>query len=76
MLIDRMVSLLDLLAGLLKFVPGRGDQLLPLPKWRKKAIRPSVLHFLTLLRKEINETSISDRLRRKIAQDSIPYAYT
>jgi len=42
----------------------------------KKAKRPSALDPITLLRKEINETSISDRLRRKTAQNSTSYAYT
>jgi len=65
-----------LLAGLLEFGPGRTDHFIPLPKWRKNAKRPSALDLITLLRKEINETSVSDRLRAKIAQNSISYAYT
>jgi hypothetical protein len=65
-----------LLAGLLEFGPGRSDRFVPLPKWRKKAKRPSALDLITLLRKEINETSVCDRLRRKISQNSISYAYT
>jgi hypothetical protein len=65
-----------LLAGLLEFGPGRTDHFLPLPKWRKYAKRPSALDFITLLRKEINETSISHHLRATIARNSISYAYT
>jgi hypothetical protein len=44
-----------LLAGLLLFGPGRSDEYLPLPKWRKKARRASCLDLLTLLRKDIVE---------------------
>lgn len=65
-----------LLAGLLEFGPGRTHHFVPLPKWRKNAKRASALDFVTLLRKEINETSVSHRLRRKIARNSISYAYT
>jgi len=65
-----------LLAGLLEFGPGRSNSFIPLPKWRKNAKRPSALDLITLLRKEINETSVSDCLRRKISQNSIRYAYT
>jgi hypothetical protein len=36
----------------------------------------SALDLITLLRKEINETSASDRLRAEIAQNSVSYAYT
>ena len=65
-----------LLAGLLEFGPGRSDRFIPFPKWRKNAKRPSALDLITLLRKEINETSASDRLRAEIAQNSVSYAYT
>jgi hypothetical protein len=65
-----------LLAGLLEFGPGRTHHFLPLPKWRKYAKRPSALDLITLLRKEINETSVSDHLRATIARHSISYAYT
>jgi len=65
-----------LLAGLLEFGPGRTRDFVALPKWRKNAKRPSALDLITLLRKEINETSVSDCLRRKISQNSISYAYT
>jgi len=45
------------LAGLLEYGPGRTDDYVPLPKWRRKARRPSLLDLLSLLRKEILETS-------------------
>ena len=41
-----------LLASLQAFGPGRGDAFAPLPKWRRKAARPSCLDLITLLRKE------------------------
>lgn len=44
-----------LLAGLLAFGPERGSAYLPLPKWRRNAIRPSCLDLITLLRKEMVE---------------------
>jgi hypothetical protein len=65
-----------LLAGLTQFGPGRTDEFVPLPKWRKKAKRPSALDLVTVLRKEINETPVSHRLKLKIAQNIVPYAYT
>ncbi len=44
-----------LLAGLLAFGPERGSAYLPLPKWRRNAVRPSCLDLITLLRKEMVE---------------------
>lgn len=44
-----------LLAGLLTFGPLRSAHYQPLPKWRRKAERPSCLDLITLLRKEITE---------------------
>lgn len=44
-----------LLAGLLAFGPGRTQDYLPVPKWRRNAKRPSCLDLVTLLRKEITE---------------------
>lgn len=43
-----------LLAGLIAFGPGRGDQYQALPKWRRNACRPSCLDLVTLLRREMN----------------------
>lgn len=65
-----------LLASLLEFGPTRTDHFVPLPKWRKNAKRPSALDLITLLRREINETSAFDRLRAKITRNSVSYAYT
>lgn len=65
-----------LLAALNQFGPGRTQEFVPLPKWRKKAKRPSALDLITLLRKEINETHGSHFLKLKIAQNIMPYAYT
>ena len=42
-----------LLAGLLTYGPDRGERYLPLPKWRRKASRPSCLDLVTQLRKEM-----------------------
>lgn len=44
-----------LLASLQAFGPTRGDAYAPLPKWRRKAHRPSCLDLVTLLRKEAVE---------------------
>ena len=65
-----------LLAGLKEFGPGRTHDFVPLPKWRKKANRPSALDLITLLRKEISEAPIADILKRNIAKNIMPYAYT
>lgn len=45
------------LAGLLEYGPGRTNDYVALPKWRRKARRPSLLDLLSLLRKELVETS-------------------
>lgn len=44
-----------LLASLLAYGPGRGAAYAPLPKWRKRAKRPSCLDLVALLRKEMVE---------------------
>jgi hypothetical protein len=44
-----------LLAALLTFGPLRDAHYQPLPKWRRKADRPSCLDLITLLRKEMAE---------------------
>lgn len=63
-----------LLAGLQSFGPGRPDNFMALPKWRKSARRASALDLITLLRVEINETRLLDEIRGKIAQNIVPYA--
>jgi hypothetical protein len=44
-----------LLAGILAFGPSRTEAYPALPKWRRKADRPSCLDLVTLLRKEMTE---------------------
>jgi hypothetical protein len=44
-----------LLASLLAFGPERGEAYAPLPRWRRKARRPSCLDLIALLRKEMTE---------------------
>jgi hypothetical protein len=44
-----------LLAALSCFGPHRGGSYLPLPKWRRKARRPSCQDMVNLLRKELTE---------------------
>jgi hypothetical protein len=65
-----------LLAGLKEFGPGRPHDFTPLPKWRRKAKRPSALDLITQLRKELNDAPITDMLKRKTAQNIVPYANT
>jgi hypothetical protein len=65
-----------LIAGLLEFGPGRTEDFIALPKWRKNARRPSALDLLSLLRTQINETSVCDVVHRKIAENTGAYAYT
>ena len=70
-----------MLAGLLEFGHERTNDYLPLPKWRKKNTkRASILDLLAVMRKEINETSVSDgeysRICKIIAKYSPLYAYT
>lgn len=44
-----------LLAALKAFGPQRNEAYAPLPRWRKKATRPSCLDLITLLRKEMDQ---------------------
>ena len=44
-----------ILSGLECYGPGRTNDYLPLPKWRKGARRPSCLDLVTLLRKQLAE---------------------
>ena len=52
-----MVALyaLLLLAALAEFGPGRTSDFAPLAKWRRAAMRPSLLDLLTLLRRELSD---------------------
>jgi hypothetical protein len=65
-----------LLASLQAFGPGRDSGYLPLPKWRKKAKRPSLLDILTLLRMEMNERPNSMPIADQIRENTVAYAYT
>lgn len=60
-LVVAIYSLL-LLSSILCFGPGRTNDFPPLPKWRKNASRPSLNDLMTLMRKDQDETSISDFL--------------
>ena len=65
-----------LLAALIQYGPGRSDDYMLHPKWRKKSKRPSFLDMVTLLRKECSETSVSDFLHHNFAQNLTRYADT
>jgi hypothetical protein len=65
-----------LLASIKAYGPGRTDDYIPLPKWRKNARRPSILDLITLVRKDINETQNSGYADRNIPQNTAMYAYT
>jgi hypothetical protein len=65
-----------LLAAIEQFGPTRTDQFIALPKWRKKAKRPSALDLITLLRKEINEMPTSQHLGANFSKNLAEYAYT
>lgn len=65
-----------LLAALLAFGPGRTNDYVELPKWRKHARRASIIDITTLLRKEINETRVSDLANNRLAKNLTNFAYT
>ncbi len=65
-----------LLAALREFGPGRTDNYVMHPVWRKESKRPSFLDIVTLLRKEYNETSVSQLLHGNFAQNLTLYADT
>jgi hypothetical protein len=67
---------LILLAGAKAFGPGRGEQFVALPLWRKRARRASALDLITLLRKELSETSVCDHIHPEITRNLVNYAYT
>lgn len=64
-----------LLAALQTFGPGRTSDYLALPRWRKNARRPSLLDLLTLIRKEINETSVPACLNHLLSKNLILHAH-
>lgn len=63
------------LAALQCFGPRRTEAYLALPKWRRPAKRPSLLDLIHLLRREINETSVSEYLHLKVAANTGTRAY-
>ena len=66
-----------LLAGILEFGPHRTDSFAPLPKWRRKATRPSLLDLLTLLRTELHNEAVDSNIDlRSIAANLPRAAYT
>ena len=65
------------LAALRCLGPGRGTAFIPLPKWRKKTSRYSLLDLLTLLRQEItDETRVSQWMKPQFAKNLVLYADT
>lgn len=58
-----------MLAGLHCFGPGRGFSHPALPKWRAHSSRASLLDLLTMLRREIIETSVNDPICAEIAKN-------
>lgn len=65
-----------LLAALRAFGPGRTENYILHPRWRKDSKRPSFLDIVTLLRSETNETSVSGLLPRNFAKNLALYADT
>jgi hypothetical protein len=65
------------LAALRCLGPGRGTAFIPLPKWRKKGSRYSLLDLLTLLRQEMtDETRVSNWRKPQFAKNLVLYADT
>jgi hypothetical protein len=65
------------LAALRCLGPGRGTVFMPLPKWRQKASRYSLLDLLTLLRQQMtNETRVSKWIKPQFAKNLLLYADT
>jgi len=66
-----------LLAALKSFGPGRSDDYLKQPKWRKKGSkRASFLDIVCKLRTEIDEASVSHLLPQNFAKNLVLYADT
>ncbi len=65
-----------LLAGLRCYGPGRSCALPLLPKWRTHSARASLLDLLTLLRKEIIETSVKHANYAEMAKNLVLCAKT
>ena len=65
-----------LLAGLRAYGPGRTNDYLPLPKWRRASKRPSLRDLQALLRKQISETCGSNGLPANFSKKLIRHAHT
>jgi len=65
-----------LLAALQSFGPGRTNDYMAHPKWRKDSKRPSFLDIVTRLRTDCNEASVSTFLHQNFAKNLIAYANT
>jgi len=65
-----------LVAALQLLGPGRGEEYLPLPKWRKKAKRASVLDMITLLRENFLAQPTRDALHINVSDNLLSHAYT
>lgn len=63
-----------MLAALKSFGPGRTQDYLAHPKWRKESKRASLLDMVTLLRRESNEASVSQFLNHDFAKNLTLYA--
>lgn len=64
-----------LLAALQAFGPQRGPMYAELPKWRRKARRPSCLDLITLLRKEMDQQpKLLAPLKFKVTDQSLLHA--
>lgn len=64
-----------LLAALKSFGPGRTQDYLPYPKWRKNVSkRASLLDIVSKLRSETSETSVSRWLHQNFSENLILYA--
>jgi hypothetical protein len=65
-----------LLSAIEEFGPGRTDDFIDLPKWRRNAKRPSALDMISLIRKEIGEAHFSRPLNKNLVENLSKYAYT
>jgi hypothetical protein len=65
-----------LLAGLQTLGPGRGEDFIALPKWRKQAKRASALDYVSLLRKQLDETRGCGPMPENMEKNLMHYAYT
>lgn len=65
-----------LLAALRQHGPGRTDDYILQPRWRKRSKRPSFLDIVNLLRKQTNEASVSGLINHDFSKNLMLYADT